>query len=1106
MQQALQLIPRAVVLAPQEYEAILEQIAQLKRQLRPVKPELPSSCRVTGRVENGLAHVHAVFELVTSRPNTWVNLGCQRAWPTDASLDGQLPSLQPCDNGYMVHIDRPGTHKAVLDLLLRASSKKGEGSADQGFELDLPHSAISVLDEFDLPPGSTDVKLGTQLVQANVAPERTRIASVPITAANGLELTWTARKPQVAKIPLVTAAVGRLVVRVDTAYIITDAEVTLQVLGGSASEWQLHLPVPAGASFEGRVDPQDESRVQSLTRSENGPRATVTVRLKIASSDPVRTLFQIRQPRQGGPISIAAPHLAEAVSERGEVEIQAPENVRLHYELGGTIRQRSVGDDQRRQGVRAAFSYWSVPVSGSQENRGLLTLKAETVKGAVETRVTHSLRMTRTGASDPMFELRTRFDVTPVRAAVEHLQLALPADYHYDKSEGPTPVDLIEDLSIDSAEQMAVVKLAHRQTRPFSITIAGSYPVAKGQEQVSVQVPRILAWGSEQDQPANGSSVSADRKPIIYDRGGQVKVTIPESLELTARQFRPSGEAPLQSFLLPLRSKMGIRDYVWQGERAPERIDLNWREYRPELSVHGIVDVVLIERQARIRHRLKFIGPQSGLAQAILRIPPGLEGKVRIIGGATLQRPQDNNPGELAANFARPASREQEVELEYILALPQWVEAEASVRVPPPSPAAVAVRKRMIRRFAIQLVQPVQATQGDTKVRLWCDWGDQPAVSGEEWEELPIEIVPDRDSLPALVVQGGLDRALPLSLTRMPTASSTSALVERVLVRVEVTEAGLQHYRSRFLLNQLNTGVLDIDLSTLLPRSAIEARLGSTAVPFQLIDELGREVDIGKRARLSVQPHLVHTPVVLDLHYVVDASRAEGNGFMQSTFRPPEIQSALLVGRLRWDIHFPAGWIVVHASPPATVEQRWAWSGWLPSPQPALSSSALEQWIQNLERTLPNAGPESGISAWQTEPEPLHLVKLPQRFWLLSCSLLTMGLAFLLLFAGLSRWVFWSLLCALGLAAGATELLWPGLVSLMAYGSLPGIVVLALVVAVYGVLRHRQRRRVVLMPGFTRVKTGSSLNRANEIAKPREAPPAPEPPKRASSVSSKVGA
>src|SRR5207247_7442684 len=135
----------------------------------------------------------------------------------------------------------------------------------------------------------------------------------------------------------------------------------------------------------------------------------------------------------------------------------------------------------------------------------------------------------------------------------------------------------------------------------------------------------------------------------------------------------------------------------------------------------------------------------------------------------------------------------------------------------------------------------------------------------------------------ALVLQGGLDRSLALSLTQVPLPSTAAALIDRILLRVDISESGLQSYRSRFLVNQLNTRQLDVDLPIVLPRGNVEARLGSNVVSFQLIDETGRETDVARRLRLRLPTHLLQAPTVLEIKYEIDATRVGGNGPLQST-------------------------------------------------------------------------------------------------------------------------------------------------------------------------------------------------------------------------------
>jgi hypothetical protein len=1108
MQQALQLIPRAVVLAPDEYEKLLDQIEQLKRRLKPDKPESPSACRISGRIDGSVAHIQAKFDIRTRTPRALVNLACHRAWPTAASLDGQLPWIQTSDEGYVVQIDQPGTHQATLDFVLPVTARRGS-NGDQGFELDLPRSAITMLEQFDLPPGSVEVRLGGQVIRPR---EGDRISRLPIPSGDHLEMAWRGKNAEAGKGPGVLAAAGRLVVRVEQSNIVTDAELLLQMLQGQVAQWQVRLRLPPEATFDVRPDPQDESRLQAITRSEDKNSPTVTVRLREPSADPFRLIFRIRQPLKGNAVSIPSLETLNAISQNGEIELRAPENIRLHYELGNTVSQRSLSDEQRREGARAAFSYWNLPSPATNSTGTFLTLQAEAIKGAAETHVSHSLRMVKTASGELSFEARTMVDVTPIRTAIDHLELVLPPDYHYDKNEGPSPVELVEDVLLDSSGQRAIVKLAQKQSRPFSFSITGSYAIARGQKQLSPQLPRAVAWGSERVPSGTSPAAPANDSLPVLDRGGKIKLTLLEGLELTAKGFRlssdPASQNTLQSFLSPLRGKTASKVYTWQGEQTPREIALAWQEYRPELSVHSVADVMLTSQEAQVRHRLQFQSPQSNLAQVLLRVPAGLRGKVRMITGGTLQKLNDENPAELAVNFARPAPKEQVAELEYAFPLPDWVEIGGAakgiskVRNGPASTVSTA----HVRRFLVPLVQAVSASGGDIKVRVWCDPEEHAASAGEQWEDLPSEVVPDRDSLPALVLEGGLDRSLWLSITRAPLASAATALIDRILIRVDTSESGVQSYRSKFLLGQRIARELIVDLPASLSRAAVEVRLGSKAVPFQLLDEAGRETEVGKRFRFKLQTDPTRPADVLEIKYEVDAARLAGNGAMQSTYYPPQIQNALLLGRLRWDIHLPAGWMAVRSGSTATPEEQWGWSGWTLAPLPALSSSALEQWVQKSDRVSPNGERASSYLAWQTGPEPLQLAQVPRRAWMLLCSLVALAIGFILLFAPLSRLVFWFCLFAVGLSGATLEFLWPGALAAVAVGCEPGFLVLLLFVAIYAAFQHRSRHRVVLMPGFTRLKSSSSSIVSGETTRRREPAPVSDSPKRGSSVSREVRA
>src|SRR5207245_5011648 len=88
----------AIVLTPEEYKKLLDIIDQLKKQMSPDKPEVPSKCRLTARVQKTgkqeIVRVQATFEFLTSAANTIVNFGCRGAAAIAATQDDRLlPTL-----------------------------------------------------------------------------------------------------------------------------------------------------------------------------------------------------------------------------------------------------------------------------------------------------------------------------------------------------------------------------------------------------------------------------------------------------------------------------------------------------------------------------------------------------------------------------------------------------------------------------------------------------------------------------------------------------------------------------------------------------------------------------------------------------------------------------------------------------------------------------------------------------------------------------------------------------------------------------------------------------------------------------------------------------
>jgi hypothetical protein len=325
-------------------------------------------------------------------------------------------------------------------------------------------------------------------------------------------------------------------------------------------------------------------------------------------------------------------------------------------------------------------------------------------------------------------------------------------------------------------------------------------------------------------------------------------------------------------------------------------------------------------------------------------------------------------------------------------------------------------------------------------------------------------------------------------------------VVERILAQASVRPDGIQAYRVRFLFSKLGVRQLDVELPVWLSSLDLDVRLDGKHVPVRFVDESGKQTEIGKVVRLSVEPDLYPKPVLLEVNYRADSSRLEGNRLWQTTLHPPVLRGAILLGRVRWQVDLPSGWLLICPRGDANVEQHWSWWGWLAAPRPALTTPQLEQWLGGIQTPAHADEGEPSLVCWQSAPAPLMLVQVPQRIWLLVCSLTLLALGLGLFLAPLSRYLFWVSVVVVGTTVAAIGIYSPAALPSIAYGSEPGAVVLVLAIAAQWLMHQRSRRQVLFMPGFTRLKTGSSLVRSSNNNRPRDPSTIDEPPKSPSAV------
>jgi hypothetical protein len=455
-----------------------------------------------------------------------------------------------------------------------------------------------------------------------------------------------------------------------------------------------------------------------------------------------------------------------------------------------------------------------------------------------------------------------------------------------------------------------------------------------------------------------------------------------------------------------------------------------------------------------------------------------------------------------------PAGKDVSIAVEY-----------SFVRTDGRSPAAPLV---------VPMVQPEAAARGETKVRVWSEPGAAPLPPGGVWAEQNIEEVSGQDRLPALVLRAQrLDAPLTLSMAA-PERPGVSVLTERVLVRALVSESGTQTYRTAFALEQLEAHNLDVELPA--PTAGINLRvtLDGKQVSWEPVDEDGRRAVGGRVARLRVSPQLVRRGSVLEVDFELPVGRA-ATGLLQTTLTPPALRGD--PGRVptRWFVQLPPGWVPIGPEPGPGQERNWTRHGWLLEPRPTVTDAELERWLAGAEAATGAGADEASVpslSCWRDRPEPLRLVHAPQQGWLIACSLAALGLGwslFTLAWRGMSRRAAQWLLPGIALAGAAVavaSLFWPGTTAAVAYGSEPGVAILAVLAPLAWLQHDRYRRRSGIPATFSSSKapSPSSLLRATgprvvgepstvDVPRPSSSPPRSSPalPRLEGSSSGKVG-
>lgn len=1084
---ALRMAPRAVVLTPEKYKALLDRIDRLEKQLARPTFSTPSQCSLKGKIDGNLVQLSALFEFKTDEPNEVVRLGCGLAQATGVSLDGRTPRLRAGtrgrgteendrdSQGFVVEVDKPGTHQLTLDLVLALTSSP----AGQGFTLDLPRAASTRL-ELEVPPNIREVRLGGKPLGESLLKLDKNQLTGSLGAIDKLDLVW--RSNQATSASAVLAADSLVVARLDARELLTDTRLTLRVLSGQTNVWRVLVPLKA----ELKASPDEETRIARIESNNQKQVSIRTIHLKEASAAPLVVTITHTQsaprPGSGKAASIGPFTVLGAARQSGSLLVS---NLVTDWHLELTphadLLRRAPTENElaRDPSLVAAFR-----VGPGTETRSLtrpfegrlswLDIEAETIRGQIKVRPAHLFTRISDGSNRWRWQVQTTFTVTPRWSDVDRFTVQLPAGCEF-VEEGSQPYhERVRGIVAGRTPGTVEIRLNRggSESQSFPIRIEGRFaPFAdpKWTGKTSLLLPRALD---------------------TIEQDGTITVRVPSGIELLL-----SDEAgPRDGWGELELVRQSSHEISWRyPRRGPDRVEVSWQPYRPPIQVSSLADLTLLPTEVQVRQQLRYTLPiAAGAMRLPLRFPAQIARRVRLVEGGQLLSLGAVN-GEFQQALVAPLEgRTPTLVLEYTLPLPS---------------------DRAAERTILPLVVPENATTGEARVRVWSDAGQLPSlpVGGAEdrrlagWSEQNIEIVPGRNRLPVLVLRSDrIDQPVALRLHRAdPTLS---VLIDRALVRVEVAGNGQQNYRTSFRLSRLAGRTLDLELPAPAPaiqfRASLEVPDGNGGRQRVRIDPeylASERAELkGRLVRLRLAPEVARQKAILEISYRLDAGRLHSTALTTTLLAP-----RLLTGQeadhaipMRWQITMSPGQVLIAPEAGLGTPIRWGWRGWLLAPRMGLGEGDLERWLASeSQESEGQPGETPSLILWHNERTAIRLIHVPHQVWLLACSLglvLFGVLAWRLSFPRSERLPIVGALLLLTFFLGSllVLVLWPTLASQLAYGCQPGAAVFLVLACVQWLLHERYRRQIIFLPSFHQSRPGSSILRTGS-SPPRPAPGEP---------------
>jgi len=1054
----LKMLPKHVLLSPEKYKELLAELDRLRKQAENDKPMPPGGCAVAGKLEPGRLQLTLRYQVSADRAGTF-RLGGKKLAVTKATLDGKpAGGLRSESDGLYLTVEGPGDRILVLEAAVPVLPKGLARTA----ELDLPGALITRLD-LELKSGLQDVRINeTPWAETLVRLENDRLAG-DLGQVENLRLTW--REPPVAGGPTITSAAGVVDVFIDAANnMTTTATLNLQVEAGRTSSWRLLLPPGA----EVKPSPEAEPLVAGIDSAEQPFAVLKTIRLKEATSAPLTVTVRVpaKALPKGARLPVGPFVVPGATRQTGTILVRSTARdaqVLLMPATETTPRQLGA-DEQKQAAFVRGFKYDRVPqpekpkAATGPGSFSLLDIEAETVRGVVEARLSHVLRLARPGPEPRHWEATTTVKGRVVQPGVELLAIQLPAGAEYVAGPTPPPRPILADPAVDPATNVLQLRLERDGPKEFTFAFKVRYkdvPSEPTPREAALVLPRPLD-GERGDEFAVLAVVADDLELVAPDK-------LNPALEVT--QTSPQEQSWLSA---PTAG------------RVPDRVVLAWRPFRPEVQATATADVKLAGREANVRYELRIRLPRQAQGLLALRLPDGPAQPPRVVSGGKLVRSDD--PDARTRQIQLDGSRDQDavVVLDYAVALP-----DDGTRPP----------------FVVPLPIAEAATTLRTVARIWTEPAVRPAATDKAWVEQPLQEVPGERRLPALVLRAdGLD--VPLTL-RFATGQGKvpPVVARRALVRVLVQEGQPHLYHASYLLQQVAGRTVEVEMpAALVALDGVRFSLDGVQLDAEPLDDAGEPNDAGRVARLRLPAEAQTRPTLLDVTYQLTP---RGTSPLATTLLPPVLRGE--PGRVvsRWAIAVPAGWVAFAPEEGLGTRRTWQRRGALFVSRPAESLADLEAWLTGGDAAPRDGDPafaNPALVCWRAGVPALVVWHAPQPYWLLACSLvvLAVGLGFVFWWRGVladggSPYPLLVALVAAALAPALLSLWFPTALAAVALGCQPGLAVLVLVVLLQWWAHASERRRLRLTSSFTRTRQPSTVSRTAPVPASTPARPHPEP-------------